>query len=79
VALIDEYIAHRLQREQQVIDAIAAGSSTVAAMRHSIYPDLDTRLHGAAEIQITAHLIKLRDEQRVAESSGSYRLMQRTS
>jgi len=30
-----------------------------------IYPDLDARLHGAAEIQINAHLIKLREEARV--------------
>ncbi len=65
VALIDEYIAHRLEREQQVLDAIAAGAATAAEMRARIYPDLDERLHGAAEIQITAHLIKLREEGRV--------------
>jgi glyoxylase-like metal-dependent hydrolase (beta-lactamase superfamily II) len=64
VALIDEYIAHRLQREQQVLDAIRAGASTAAEMRARIYPDLDARLHGAAEIQITAHLAKLQEEGR---------------
>ena len=64
VALLDEYIAHRLQREQQVLDAVAAGASSAAEMRARIYPDLDPRLHGAAEIQIEAHLIKLRDEGR---------------
>ena len=62
VALIDEYIAHRLQRERQVLDAIAAGARTAAEMRARIYPDLDPRLHGAAEIQIEAHLAKLREE-----------------
>jgi glyoxylase-like metal-dependent hydrolase (beta-lactamase superfamily II) len=61
-ALLDEYIAHRLQREQQVLDALAAGAKTPAALRAHIYPDLDPRLHGAAEIQIEAHLIKLREE-----------------
>jgi glyoxylase-like metal-dependent hydrolase (beta-lactamase superfamily II) len=65
VALIDEYIAHRLQRERQVLDAIAAGDTTAQEMRARIYPDLDERLHGAAEIQITAHLIKLQEEGRV--------------
>jgi hypothetical protein len=35
-------------------------------MRKRIYPELDPRLHGAAEIQITAHLIKLVDEGRAA-------------
>ena len=62
VALIDEYIAHRLEREQQVLAAIAAGARTPAEMRARIYPDLDPRLHGAAEIQIRAHLIKLEEE-----------------
>jgi len=62
VALIDEYIAHRLQREQQVLEAIAAGARNVAEMRARIYPDLDPRLHKAAEIQIGAHLIKLSEE-----------------
>jgi glyoxylase-like metal-dependent hydrolase (beta-lactamase superfamily II) len=69
VALIDQYIAHRLEREQQVLDAIAAGATTVEEMRARIYPDLDPRLHGAAEIQITAHLIKLREEGRTPLSS----------
>jgi len=64
VALIDEYIAHRLEREQQVLDAIAAGANSVDEMRRRIYPDLDERLHRAAEIQLTAHLIKLREEGR---------------
>ena len=62
VALLDEYIAHRLEREQQVLDAVAAGARTPAEMRARIYPELDPRLHGAAEIQIEAHLIKLREE-----------------
>jgi glyoxylase-like metal-dependent hydrolase (beta-lactamase superfamily II) len=64
VALIDEYIAHRLERERQVLDAIASGDTTAVAMRRRIYPDLDERLHGAAEIQIEAHLIKLAEEGR---------------
>jgi glyoxylase-like metal-dependent hydrolase (beta-lactamase superfamily II) len=68
VALIDEYIAHRLQREQQVLDALAAGATSAADMRARIYPDLDPRLHGAAEIQLTAHLIKLVEEDRAPRS-----------
>ncbi len=65
VALIDEYIAHRLERERQVLESIRHGATTAGEMRAAIYPDLDPRLHGAAEIQINAHLIKLRDEGRV--------------
>ncbi len=64
VGLIDQYIAHRLEREQQVLAALAAGARTPAEMRQLIYPDLDPGLHGAAEIQIRAHLIKIEEESR---------------
>jgi len=72
VALIDQYIAHRLQREQQVLDALEAGAPDLLEMRRRIYPALDPRLHHGAEEQIEAHLIKLRDEGRVRSSGGAY-------
>lgn len=62
IALIDQYIDHRLQREREVLAAINAGAKTVEDMRARIYPDLDERLHRAAEIQIRAHLIKLEED-----------------
>jgi glyoxylase-like metal-dependent hydrolase (beta-lactamase superfamily II) len=62
VALIDEYIAHRLERERQVLAAIAAGATTIPEMRKRIYPNLDPRLEQAAEIQLRAHLIKIEEE-----------------
>jgi glyoxylase-like metal-dependent hydrolase (beta-lactamase superfamily II) len=65
VALIDEYLEHRLAREQQVLDALAAGAGTLEAIRGRVYPDLDPMLESTAELQITAHLIKLRDEGRL--------------
>ena len=68
--LIEQYIAHRLEREKQVLDALANGATSAAAMRQRIYPDLDPRLHGAAEIQIAAHLIKLVEDGRVIETAG---------
>jgi glyoxylase-like metal-dependent hydrolase (beta-lactamase superfamily II) len=64
VALIDAYIAHRLERERQVLAAIDAGATTLAELRARIYPELDPRLHRAAEIQMQAHVIKLVDEGR---------------
>jgi glyoxylase-like metal-dependent hydrolase (beta-lactamase superfamily II) len=75
VALIDEYIAHRLEREREVLAALAEGTNTLAEMRARIYADLDPRLHDAAEIQITAHLIKLIEEGRVTKSAGAYQLV----
>ena len=64
-ALIDEYISHRLERERQVLEAFARGARTIPEMRARIYPDLDQRLHRAAETQLEAHLIKLREEARL--------------
>lgn len=64
VALIEEYIDHRLERERQVLDALAAGARSAEEIRRRVYPDLDERLHRAAEIQVQAHLIKLREEGR---------------
>jgi glyoxylase-like metal-dependent hydrolase (beta-lactamase superfamily II) len=72
IALIDEYIAHRLERERQVIDAIRSGATTIPKMREVIYRDLDERLRGAAEIQISAHLIKLAEERKAHETGGVY-------
>jgi len=65
MALIDQYIAHRIERERQVLEAIEAGASSIAAIRGTVYHELDPRLARAAEIQITAHVIKLVDEGRV--------------
>jgi glyoxylase-like metal-dependent hydrolase (beta-lactamase superfamily II) len=64
VALIDQYIAHRLERERQILSAIDAGATSVASIRAVVYPDLDALLTRAAEVQITAHVIKLVDEGR---------------
>jgi glyoxylase-like metal-dependent hydrolase (beta-lactamase superfamily II) len=72
VALIDEYIAHRLERERQLIDALMDGALSTATLRAKIYPRLDERLHRAAELQLTAHLVKLQQEGRVREDSGRY-------
>lgn len=68
IAVIDEYIAHRLERERQVLAALSAGADSLGALRAAIYPDLDPRLHRAAEIQMQAHLIKLVEERRVCST-----------
>jgi glyoxylase-like metal-dependent hydrolase (beta-lactamase superfamily II) len=63
-ALIRGYIAHRLQREQQLLDALGRGTSTVDALVASIYPDVHPDLAAAAAENVRAHLEKLRDEGR---------------
>jgi glyoxylase-like metal-dependent hydrolase (beta-lactamase superfamily II) len=75
IALIDEYIAHRLERERQVIDAMRSGAKTIPEMRRRIYRELDPRLEGAAEVQMLAHLIKLAEEKKVEVDGERYRII----
>jgi glyoxylase-like metal-dependent hydrolase (beta-lactamase superfamily II) len=71
---IMEYLTHRRQREQQVLELLANGPQTVQALVAAIYPDLDLRLRGAAEGTIAAHLGKLVDEGRVYQTRASFTL-----
>lgn len=57
--LLEGYIAHRRQRETQIVNSLRADSQSISGLRATIYPDVDPRLHGAAESQIEAHLIDL--------------------
>jgi endoribonuclease LACTB2 len=70
--LIDEYLQHRADREQQVLAALAAGSLTVDQIVARIYSGLHPSVVPAAADSILAHLIKLRDQQRVLESDGRW-------
>ena len=67
IARIDDYIAHRLEREAQVLDAVrGAGSTTIADVVAALYPDLVDELVPRARQSVHAHLVKLRDEGSVA-------------
>ncbi len=74
LAKISEYIAHRIEREQQVLEAIAVGADSAPSIRARVYVDLDPRLHRAAEGSVMAHLHKLLDEGRVVVEGERYRL-----
>jgi glyoxylase-like metal-dependent hydrolase (beta-lactamase superfamily II) len=64
-ALIAEYVAHRAQREEQVLAALASGARDPAAIVARVYVGLVPALVGAAEESVTAHLLKLESEGRV--------------
>lgn len=73
-ALIDHYIAHRLEREQQVVQALHGRPSTVDALVAIIYPYLDKALQGAARETLMAHLRKLEEESSAEERDGAWQL-----
>jgi len=64
-ARIEEYIAHRHDRERQILDAIRGGAATIDAMVGEIYADVDPRLHPVAAQSVDAHLRKLVREGRI--------------
>jgi glyoxylase-like metal-dependent hydrolase (beta-lactamase superfamily II) len=66
-ALIDHYLSHRLERERQVLDAVAdAGTTKVDAIVEVIYVDVPSELHPVARYSVHAHLLKLADEGKVS-------------
>ena len=56
VRLIDEYLAHRRDRHQQIVAALEAGCRTPAEIVARVYPDLPPGLVAAAEDTVLAHL-----------------------
>jgi glyoxylase-like metal-dependent hydrolase (beta-lactamase superfamily II) len=67
---VRQLIAHRREREDQVLACIAAGSDSIDAMVQKLYVDVDPRLHRAAGRSVLAHLEKLIGEARVARACG---------
>lgn len=63
--VIDEYISHRLEREEQIVRALQAGAGTVGAVVENVYADVDPALHPLAAHSVAAHLNKLVSEGRV--------------
>lgn len=62
---VADYIAHREERERQVLDALRAGDTSPAAIVARVYADVDVALHPAAERSVRAHLDKLLSEERI--------------
>lgn len=60
--LIRQYIAHRLEREEQILEGLRAGVRSVDALVNRIYVGLKPALVPMARESVLAHLRKLRDE-----------------
>lgn len=73
-AKIEQYIAHRLLRETQVLDGLRCGVSEVPALVKRMYTDVPEALHGAAAMSVLAHLRKLEKEGRVSNDNHTWHL-----
>jgi endoribonuclease LACTB2 len=56
---IDEYIAHRLDRENRILEAVKAGATTPPEIVARVYTDVSPKAHQMAERAVLAHLEKL--------------------
>jgi glyoxylase-like metal-dependent hydrolase (beta-lactamase superfamily II) len=64
-AKLDEYIAHRLDRERRLVAALADGARSVDALLDAVWDDAPGILRLAAAVTLQAHLDKLADEGRL--------------
>ena len=62
--LLRQYLAHRREREEQVLAALAAGDTSPDAITARIYTGLAPPLTGMARESVTAHLLKLQRDGR---------------
>jgi glyoxylase-like metal-dependent hydrolase (beta-lactamase superfamily II) len=64
---LQEYIAHRLDREQRLLVALQGGARSVEEMLDSAWADVPQALRPAAAVTLAAHLDKLASEGRLPE------------
>ena len=64
-AKLDEYIAHRLEREQRLLAALRSGKRTVDELLDDVWSDAPPELRQAAAVTLAAHLDKLEDEHKL--------------
>jgi endoribonuclease LACTB2 len=66
---IDEYISHRLQREELILAAVREGATTPKEIVARVYADVAPKAHAMAERAVVAHLEKLEADGLVLRSS----------
>jgi glyoxylase-like metal-dependent hydrolase (beta-lactamase superfamily II) len=67
VAKIDEYVAHRLDRERRLVQALDAGARSVDELLDAVWSDAPAVLRPAAAVTLAAHLDKLDEEERLPD------------
>ena len=64
-AKLDEYIAHRLDRERKLVEALESGLRSDDELLDAAWSDVPAHLRGAAALTLAAHLEKLAEEGRL--------------
>ena len=69
---IEEYISHRLDREQKILEAVRQGAATPKEIVALVYTDVSPKAHAMAERAVLAHLEKLAADGLVSQSDESW-------
>jgi glyoxylase-like metal-dependent hydrolase (beta-lactamase superfamily II) len=64
---IEEQLAHRLERERRLVEALAAGARTVSEMLDAAWSEVPEELRSAAALTLAAHLDELAAEGRLPD------------
>jgi glyoxylase-like metal-dependent hydrolase (beta-lactamase superfamily II)/8-oxo-dGTP pyrophosphatase MutT (NUDIX family) len=59
---LDEYISHRLEREQNILAAVREGATEPKQIVAKVYTDVSPKAYAMAERAVLAHLEKLRED-----------------
>ena len=73
--LLNQYLEHRQQREDQIVAALRAGDRRPEAIVDRLYEGLDAGLKRLAQESVAAHLVKLRDEGRARFDGEEWELV----
>lgn len=71
-AKIAEYISHRRQREENILQAVRAGATTTQEIVARVYTDVSPKAHAMAERATIAHLEKLAGDRLVTRTGDLY-------
>jgi glyoxylase-like metal-dependent hydrolase (beta-lactamase superfamily II) len=72
--LVRGYLAHRRQREGQILRLLRAGPRTIPELVEAMYASVTPALHPAAGRSVLAHLIDMEDRRAVRRSGDEWRL-----
>lgn len=67
---LDEYLAHRLDRERRLVEALDSGLRQEAELLDAVWSDAPAQLRAAAMLTLRAHLHKLSEEDRLPAGMG---------
>jgi len=72
---LDEYISHRLEREQKILTAVRDGAKTAEDIVARVYTDVSPKAHAMAARAVLAHLEKLAADGHVVNGQDGWQAL----